>query len=1373
MNLLVVDNNLQNCQLLEAVLTENGYHVTTAHNGREALHLLDDEHFHGIVSNVFMPVMDGIQLCRTVKQDTRLKKIPFIFLGDALDEGDEPVLLSLGADLICRQSQKDMVQRIKDCIKAPGVERPLLAEAAYLEAYCSVLKNQLNRTVENTENIEKELSQSKTKYQKLFERANDAIFILDREGGHIEANEKASRLLGYTEDEFKMLSFREIVVPSAIPDSEDKLVQLLTGEEVPVYEKEFRTKDGKIIPVEISASAVRDESGEIAYIQSIVRDITQRKEAEEEIAYRLTIEEAIAAASKQFVSQSTDFYEVAKGLGEAVSADRVYISEIRNNRMKTRYEWCSPGTGPQEKARQNRDTAAFPWWMQMLEQGEIVIPDVDALPPEAAAEKESFQSHGICSLLVVPIRSPAGELTGFVGFDDTKTCRQWTAEDIQALRMVTEMIATYQERKRVGEALKESENRFRALVQNSSDVIYVLDGEGFIQYVSPNVQQVLGYREPAPSESLRVLDFIHPDDTHTAKKALDELKEHPERDMKCEFRVRSIDGSYLWMRVWGKNLLDDPAVIGIVLNIRNITDSKKAEEKLRESEILYRNIVELAPDGIMTMNMKGVITSCNTAFAKMTGLLKENLVGMQFAKLPTVRARDIPKYFSILNDIIMGKVPKPFQFTWLYKGETLKLGEVHIAVMKKEGRITGFQAIARDITDRQKAEEMLRLSEEKYKNVIENLNYGVYRVTPGDKGEFIDVNQAFVRILGYKSKEEVLKLKVSDLYCNPEDRKVYSTKMMEQGILRNEELHMKKKDGTPIIVNDTGKIVDVDGNLCFDGVIEDITSRKRTDEELENYRHHLEEIVGERTSELKLANQKLEQEVADRMLAEESLAAEKERLSVTLRSIGDGVITTDMEGVVTSINKVAERLTGWTQEEAVGNALRTVFQIINERTREPCENPVDKVLAQGTIVGLGNDTVLIAKDGTERVIADSGAPIRDKNSRIIGVVLVFRDITEKLKMEQELLRTQKLESIGILAGGIAHDFNNILTAILSNVTLAKMYVTDNRIKAKLSKIEKASLQATDLTQQLLTFSKGGAPIKKTTSIAGLIKDSASFALRGSNVRCHFYIPDGLWSVDVDEGQISQVVNNLIINANQAMPEGGIIQVRAENVTVTAEDGIPLEPGEYIKVSIKDQGVGIPKKYLHMIFDPYFTTKQKGTGLGLATSYSIIKKHTGYIDAESEVGIGTTIHFWLPVSGVVGEKRENLHEEILGGQGKVLLMDDEEIIREAAGEVLQYLGYTVGFAEDGKEAVELYTEAQKEDPFDVVIMDLTIPGGMGGKETIQELLKVDPDVKAIVSSGYSTNPVMADFKSYGFKGVVTKPYSIEELSETLHRILNNE
>ena len=501
---------------------------------------------------------------------------------------------------------------------------------------------------------------------------------------------------------------------------------------------------------------------------------------------------------------------------------------------------------------------------------------------------------------------------------------------------------------------------------------------------------------------------------------------------------------------------------------------------------------------------------------------------------------------------------------------------------------------------------------------------------------------------------------------------------------------------------------------------------------------------------------------------ERRLKESQQWLTTTLKSIGDAVIATDINGCVIFMNPIAESLTGWKQKEASGKHLKKIFNIINEKTGKQVDDPVTRVLREGIVVGLANHTLLISKDGTRRSIDDSGAPIKDENGKIIGVVLVFRDVSEKRRIEQELMKADKLNSLGILAGGIAHDFNNILTAILGNIILAKEFTRPGeKIYERLIEAEKASLRAKDLAQQLLTFSSGGAPIKKTMFISELLKESALFALSGSNVQCEFSISNNLWAVEIDEGQINQAINNLIINAIQSMPEGGRIKLTAENVTVSEGE----KKGRYVKISIVDQGIGIPKEHLPKIFEPYFTTKQKGSGLGLAIVYSIIKKHDGYIEVETELGVGTTFKVYLPASLKNVFMRKGLKEKIQTGKGKILVMDDEESVRKVVGEMLVFLGYEVEFAKEGIEAIELYKKAKAQgQPFDAIIMDLTIPIGMGGKETINKLLEIDPTVKAIVSSGYSTDPVMTEFTKYGFKGFIIKPFKIKELGEVLYRVI---
>ncbi len=402
-------------------------------------------------------------------------------------------------------------------------------------------------------------------------------------------------------------------------------------------------------------------------------------------------------------------------------------------------------------------------------------------------------------------------------------------------------------------------------------------------------------------------------------------------------------------------------------------------------------------------------------------------------------------------------------------------------------------------------------------------------------------------------------------------------------------------------------------------------------------------------------------------------------------------------------------------------------------------------------------------------------PFRTSVGTVKGVI-VARDITEQRQVEEERVRATKLESVGILAGGIAHDFNNILTSVFANIGLAKMITakgasSNQSVVERLSAAEKACLRARDLTKQLLTFAKGGAPVKSTTSIASIISDTVEFALRGSSVRCHRQIPDQLWTVVVDEGQISQVLQNLVINAEQAMPEGGEISVNVENTSISPSSDLPLKHGNYVRVTVTDQGIGIPPDHLSKIFDPYFTTKQRGSGLGLATTYSIIKRHEGHISVASSLGKGATFTLYLPASSMKETIQDETPHDLIHGNGRILVMDDEEEIQDILGKMLEHLGFDVDFASDGENALSQYTLAiQQRNPYVATILDLTVPGGMGGKETLRQIKALHPEAAVIVSSGYSNDPVMARFQQFGFSGVIAKPYNLLDLSKVLSQII---
>jgi len=384
---------------------------------------------------------------------------------------------------------------------------------------------------------------------------------------------------------------------------------------------------------------------------------------------------------------------------------------------------------------------------------------------------------------------------------------------------------------------------------------------------------------------------------------------------------------------------------------------------------------------------------------------------------------------------------------------------------------------------------------------------------------------------------------------------------------------------------------------------------------------------------------------------------------------------------------------------------------------------------------------------------------------------IIRDITEYKDMEKEREKADRLESLGVLAGGIAHDFNNFLTGILGNISLAKLHLDPkDDVYEILQESEAAAQSARSLTQQLLTFSKGGSPVRINTNIKDLIRSSANFVLSGSNVRCDSEFPKKLWDVKADKGQLSQVFNNLILNADQAMPEGGSVTIRAKNLIIKEDETLPLKKGRYVMIEIRDKGIGIPKNVLPKIFDPFFTTKQKGSGLGLSTVFSIIKRHEGFVTVQSELEKGTSFFIYLPaVDRTIVKTRKE--KKIPKGKGKILIMDDKFFVRNAAMKALKMFGYEVKGVSKGEEAISLYKEEKnKGKPFDLIILDLTIPGGMGGEDTLKKLREFSPEIKAIVSSGYSDNPVMSEYKKHGFNAIVRKPYQYEELCEIVRKVL---
>ncbi|MBF0566841.1 MAG: PAS domain S-box protein [Nitrospirae bacterium] len=559
--------------------------------------------------------------------------------------------------------------------------------------------------------------------------------------------------------------------------------------------------------------------------------------------------------------------------------------------------------------------------------------------------------------------------------------------------------------------------------------------------------------------------------------------------------------------------------------------------------------------------------------------------------------------------------------------------------------------------------------------------------------------------------------------------------------------------------------------------ISDITERKIMEKELIQHQQYLEQIVERRTKALNDTVAKLKEEISMRKCAEELAKNTAQRYLSLVDNAGEAIIHAGTQGYILDVNKKAEELSGYAKEELLSMHYGALFTPgeMSHGDNHNGDDPTGYVFEKESPMAYGIS--LLRKDGKTLPVEATSSTIVHGSERISQIIL--RDVSYRKKIEEEVQKSQRLESIGVLAGGIAHDLNNILTALLGNLYVAMAKSEENsEACAILRDTEHIVDKAKNLSRQLLTFSKGGAPVMKPASMKSILRDSIDFSMSTYNAVCETSIQDDLWPVNADEGQIVQVMNNVILNAVQSMNDGGTIKIACENVTVTGDMKIPVPNGNYVRVIVKDTGFGIPAHLQSKIFDPYFTTKPDGNGLGLSICYSIVKKHDGYVTVESAEGKGSAFSVYLPAgkAGVAAQSelpaRTNgkpgiIREDNCNEAKRILFMDDDPGIRDGIAAILTLEGYEVDLAIDGTEAIELYKRSkQQSKPHDAVIMDLTVPGGMGGRTAVSELRKIDPNVKAIVASGYYDDPVMANYSKFGFIGVVVKPYNVAELMEAI-------
>ncbi len=766
----------------------------------------------------------------------------------------------------------------------------------------------------------------------------------------------------------------------------------------------------------------------------------------------------------------------------------------------------------------------------------------------------------------------------------------------------------------------------------------------------------------------------------------------------------------------------------LVIVYRDETDRVFKERTLRENEERFRALFEGSLDAVFLADPEtGIFLDANPSACELLGMEQEEVVGMHYSRLVPERLQEEARKVYAAYQLDKGPAV-PVEGQILCTDGTVKQVEILAQLIQVDARPV-LHGIFRDITERKQAERARKESEAKFRSLADQSPSMIF-INQG--GRLVYVNRKCEEVMGYTRRE----------FCSPDFNFMCliapeSVPLLEENFLKQMsgleippcEYRIVSKDGKMMTAIHTTKLIQFEGNQAVLGIITDITERIET---------------------------------------EQALRESEERFRTLVEASPDAIGVTDLETRITYVSPGMVDLHGY--EDAGEIEGRTVLEFIAPRDHKKIENTIRETLEKGVTKGI--EYSMTRKDGSDFDAELNLSLIRDANGDPRAFMGVLRDVTERKKIEAELANTQRLESLGVLAGGIAHDFNNILSAISTNLSTAKMFGNlDEDVDEILTEAETASMRAQSLTHQLLTFAKGGLPVKKTVFLQRLLKDTVGFALRGSNVRCDYNLPAELWSIEADEGQIGQAIQNLILNADQAMPEGGVIQVRAENVVCTKGEHPTLKDGRYVKISVMDQGVGIPKKHLHKIFDPFFSTKYRGSGLGLAISHAIVTKHGGSIHVDSTVGVGTTFDVHLPASeqapAVRGEERRGRFQ----GEGKILVVDDEAILRRAASKTLQRMGFSVIPAREGEEAIAIYKDAlQSGEPIQAVIMDLTIPGGMGGKEAMGEILKIDPEAKVIVSSGYADDPVMAEYKTHGFSGVIKKPYRAEDLGEVLFKLL---